>query len=383
MLVSNTPFAVASFPIVPYKKNCQPAFVDNSLKKDTVSFSGRTGNFLDKKATSLMHGFKQELFVLLMSEKPVAENFKWLTSCIFKDFKFELKDIKEVKYPDIIANPPTVFAKNTFGQSSPHTNLFLNFDRITKIRNNAADPRVHFAKYTEEIAQCVASSNEYHFISNVVDEFTQELTQIKNINKESVSKIIQKLNDKHKLDLNFKITDSEAVPGLPASHSAKLQISSSGEIHSELFIDFAKSEDELRTVLPHEFTHLLGINSIELQNYKSNFSSKEVGHLVRKHQQGLADILENNYNFLSLPTKVRKEKYDELLRAIIKDNKGKNSQEVISFIEKMSRDETLAYCKTPKDTPFAQEEATLLHVFKDFYNYILAVKYDASKFPST
>jgi len=374
-------------PQVKMKKRAVPSgtgqnFVNKGLTQDTVSFSGQINKYLNKNIAQQSMVFKQELLSLLMSDKPVAENLKHLTNCVFKDLKFEIRDIKEVKHPDIIANPPIIFRKTNFSQSTPKTYFFINFDKINKIRNGAVNPQEHFAKYTQEISESVSRSNELNLISNMSDEFAQKFSELPVIDKSSTDKLIGELFSKHNLDIDYKVADRKDFPNAVGTHCHIETTDKYGDKKHIFAIDFEGPKDDLVFAIPHELIHAINRNSIEfneitaLRNKMHNPSQLDIDYA-----NGVAEICKSDRNFIYLPTKIRKEKYDELLNNLIK-NSPEDKKAIIEMLEVHTKDEAFAYSKTPGLAKFYEENPRQIKyglIFKDFHNYILSIRYDSSK----
>lgn len=355
---------------------------DKNLKKDIVSFSGCTNSFLDKEAVQQLTTFKKELLSLLISDKPLAENFKWLTNCIFKDFNFELKDIKEVKYKDITKKPPLIFSRVDFRQPNPKTNLYLNFDKIDRIKNNAIDPQQQFIYGVSEIASQVCEGNECNFISRLVDEFTEKLGNHKTINLESTDKTIKELNDKYQLGLDYKVIDRNTRNNSKALHYVSTRIFKSGKIENDFVINPMYHKEFLMKFLPHEFTHLLSMNSRTFNKLTDIQSNIDMEKIINEMKNGFVSIYENNQNFLKSPTTKRKEEYDKILKTIIRDNTLHDKGLIISVLKSNSTDETFAYSKTPGIYEDYKNDPCMLPIglfYNDFLKYILSMKYDSEK----
>ena len=363
----------------------QPNSLERAPKQDSVSFCARPCEFLNKEIGKQSQVFKQELLSLFMSEKPFAENFKLLTNCLFKDFNFELKDIKEVKYADIVKNPPIVFSKVDFNSETPKTNLFINFDKIKKIRDGAVNPRDHFIKFTEAITNCVAENNEYNLISNLVDKFRTKLEKIDNIDLTAVDKTIKEMKNEHNLNINYKVLNINDCPKTSNIHYVRSGITLSGEYFSEFVIQPNLHKDVLLMQLPHEFTHLLDKNSIVFNKTDSKMHSLNRNKISEERMNGFYNAYYKNLNFFELPTKERKDVYDGILKGIIKNNPNSDTGLIIDSIENLCRDETFAYSKSrgvfegykkdKRNFPTGLFE-------RDFLNYILSIKHDSAKIAS-
>jgi len=363
----------------------QPNSLERTPKQDSVSFCARPGEFLNKEIGKQSQVFKQELFSLFMSEKPFAENFKLLTNCLFKDFNFELKDIKEVKYADIVKNPPIVFSKVDFNSGTPKTHLFINFDKIKKIRDGAVNPGVHFIKFSEAITNCVAENNEYNLISNLVDTFKAKLSKLDNIDLVAVDKTIKEMKNEHNLNINYEVADIEKMPVKNTLHYVRTSMGYSGDFFSQFVINPKFQKDSLIIDLPHEFTHLLNANSIV---FNKNISERILTNnfkVFNEFMNELSTIYKSNTSFLKSPTKERKEAYDTLIKNIIRNNPKDSKLVIIECLENSNRDETFAYSKSPEIFDKYRLNPNVLPAGsfnKDFLNYILSVKHDSAKIAS-
>lgn len=365
-------------------KRFQYNSVDKDLKRDTIYFSGKVGGYLNKNLYEQSTVFKRELINLLMGDKSVEDNLKHLIHYIFPDFIFELKDIKAVKYPDVInsinsKNPMIIFSETNFDPWEIKTSLFINFDRINKIRENTGGNQKQLMKYASEIEKCIYRKNELNLISNIVDEFEVKLTQTQDINPKSVDQIIKNLANKYKLDLNYEVVNEKLatdVGSAPYFHSNR---SSSGKISSNFAIDFDKNIKSLTRETSHEFTHLLTENSVEFNS--TSFKEGDVNEMLVDFEEEFCKIYNQNIHFLKYQMEIKRKKYDGILSSIFKRNPDKNRKQLIELIENYAKDETLAYCKTPSIIALYENplEPPIGFFYKDFLDYVMSVKYDSSK----
>jgi len=320
-----------------------------------------------------------------MSDKPFAENFKFLTNCLFRDFNFELRDIKEVKYADIVKNPPIVFSKVDFSSETPKTNLFINFDKINKIKEGAINPREHYIKFSEEIANSVAEGNEYNLISNLVEVFKAKLSKVKNIDLSAIDKAIKETKIEHNLNINYEVLDIRDRPMPHALHYVRTSRLASGEYFSQFIINPMLHKEFLLNQLPHEFTHLLNENSVIFNKIDEEIPRLNTTKIMFENTNGLVKTYNENREFLNAPTTERKTVYDNLLNELIKNNPKENKREIIAYLESVNRNEVFTYSKSRQSFNDYKADKNLFPagLFNgDFLNYILSVKYDSAKIAS-
>jgi hypothetical protein len=351
-----------------------PAISLHSLKKDVVSFSGASGLFLDSAACKNKNVYEKELLSLFTSDKPFVENFKYLTNCLFRDFQFELGDIKELKYANIKNKPPLLFTRTVFNQEGPVTQLFFNVDKIKSYRENAINPRVTFSPYCAQIAEEVLKGNDLNSIHNTVKEIEKKLNASDNINYSDTKQIISDTLKKRGLNADYDITErsTEIRDGVPHSTTTSFN-TATGNIYPNLLINFKDSRKGLIRGITHEFTHALNLNSRVFNNAPKLFECEKAFQNLGNE---FCQMYEKNPDFFQRETLFRKNKYDELLATIFKTNPAIDKKTLVEALLNKAKNEDFAYSSS---LPLEANKLPINLIYKDFHKYLLSILYDNSK----
>lgn len=364
------------------KPQFRPEIKQDKICSDRISFSGNIGGYLNKEIYQQSQSFQKGTFFLLMSDNSFAKNFGNVIKGVFKDFKFELKDIKTVNYPDIIKNRPTIFSKTNFMAKEPITTLYIDFDKINGIKHSAANPQEGFINCISEMEKSILENNELNLISNIADDLTNILNKTKTINLSSTEKAINEIMSKYKLDVNFSVFDKKTLPHNDVVFKHSLSVENQ-QLFSALGINFLAQRKVLIPGIVHEFIHSLCSNSVTF-NYMYGKMFKDYGafrNLLPALGFKFKEIDASNPSFLKMPREQRQMKYNEILKSILKQGDEDTFKGQIDVLENYIKGEVFTNSNTTKlyNVYGKKTEAPYASYFNDLLEYILSIKYNALK----
>lgn len=365
--------------LLPYK-NLQCKNLNNNQQTDSVSFSGSVGKYLNREIFQQNLALKKELTALFLSDEPFAPKFESIVRDIFPDFKFKLKDTKQIKHPDIKSQKPIIFAENDFSPEGPTTILYLNSEKLNN-RRNIINPKPHI----DEISKTIAENNELNFVSKLADELAEKLDKAENINPETTNQHIQEILNKYHLDINFSIVDKNTLS--PNSHGAMVSptLKRNEQLHCIIDINFNLRKKRLRQDITHEFVHILNANSVKYNLHKA----------IPQSQKSLCDIFSQGFHkvdknmrfydlplFFKLPMQIKGIFYSKILKKIFEGMTQSEAKIQLPSVIKYASDEAFAYSKTPGrwSEDFKNYLVPYGYYYKDFLNYAISVENDSKKF---
>ncbi len=362
-------------------------FANKELKQDTVSFSGNINSYLSKEVLENGQKFKESFLKLLCEENSssqLSDKLNWFIKLFFKDFNFELKDIKQSKFKDIIENPPLVFSQVNFSQASPKTDLFINFDKIEKTRENAIDPKRSLAKFVHEITEVIYGKNDLSFISKVIDELGCRLNQAGDLDLKSVREVLDKLVKDYGLDVNFEVVNKKSYPIFQdkfGEHLTFSSLDSNGNVKSVLGIDFDKNRNGIIEGIVHEYTHAMNVLSQEIKPviFPSDKYEQIYFSLIKKFER----CNNLNFKFFEKPPVQRALEYLKIIKEIMAECDIQNKNKIFSVLENIAKNESLAYQKSTRALEKLQSNPcknSMNFFYKDFFNYTQFVKYNSQQF---
>lgn len=321
MIIQKISDPISTSKISPYAFHRRQSFVDKKIPNDTVSFSGSINSYLSHEVIKNGQQFKEEFLKLLCKDicnSELSDNLNWFIRLFFKDFNFELKDIKQSKFKDIIENPPLVFSQVDFSQTSPKTNLFINFDKIKKTRENAIDPKKTLLKVVNELSEVIYAKNDLSFISKVIDELGCRLNQAGDLNLKSVKEVLDKLVKDYGLDVNFEVVNKKSYPIFQdklGEHLTFSSLDSNGNVKSVLGIDFDKNRNGVIEGIVHEYTHAMNVLSQEIKPviFPSDKYEQIYFSLIKKFER----CNNLNFKFFETPPVQRAFEYLKIIKEIM------------------------------------------------------------------
>ena len=362
----------------------------NGLKTTwSPNFEAAPGNYINKQALTQKRELVTNLIPVFEQGKGFAEGIKNAIEKTFPMFAFKLGNISDLKYSSVRKDEPIVFSRTSFKNDNPLTFLYLDFPQIIDICKNGS--KKQYEGLSEAIAYEAAMQNELHLISNVINMCTQKVKEASSLTIESIKKIVDECLKSFNISIENEVLNKKDATRMDKSLS---QVTtpvtavnySEDNVKTKLCVIMEDSDYAVKKAISHEFTHALNANSIWFNNIEKELLSMPKAPYIKLNLEGVfADLWNQNKDFLKARTNVRGEKYEELLRNMLKNAPSKNERELVfkQIFTKVAN-ESFAYSKTPGLTqeyssPKVEGNVTSYSLpfgwfFQDYYDFMLSVK---------
>lgn len=242
--------------------NSGPVKTPASASPKSTRFCGAFGQFLNKELHQQGDEFRRKVSPEIKAHQLSVQKLIELIKESFPKLKVNVLDLGEQKALKL-PNHLNLFTATDFSKTRPQTDLYIDFDRVKRIKNNNQT-----AEFTYSLNYKILNLADIDFAEDRAQELGQKLGNLSEIRPSGVKVAISGLNKLYGMEIDCEIADKAKIrlvdsKGNPVITNNQIteNVLSNHNIKSRMFLDFDRPKEDTLNFAVHEYSHVLQANT--------------------------------------------------------------------------------------------------------------------------